>query len=123
MIIRIIVRVVIRAVVTIITTVIVWIWIIIIWRVWVGVIIWTGLPTALHTDYSVLRKSNQANRVGVRKMIFPSFESLPVHSFMRNEVCFSPKSHYFFFGHVRFDVRNMARVARRKNENKSNQGK
>jgi len=61
------VRVLIRAVVIIITTVIVWIWIIIIWIVRVCVIIWfrTGLPTAFRTDYSILRKSDQANRIGV----------------------------------------------------------
>jgi hypothetical protein len=44
--------------------IIIWIWIII-WIVRVCVIIWfsAGLPTALGTHYSILRKSDQANRI------------------------------------------------------------
>jgi hypothetical protein len=50
----------------IVVRVVIWIWIIV-WIVRVCVIIWfrTGLPTAFRTDYSILRESDQANRIGV----------------------------------------------------------
>ena len=76
------VRVVIMAVVIIITPVKIWIWIIIIWIVRGCVIIWfrMGLLAAFRTGYAILRKIDPTNRIGVQKMVFPSFNSSPVNS-------------------------------------------
>jgi hypothetical protein len=112
-----VIRIVVRVVIT------VWIWVII-WVVWVCVIISTSWSvTAFRRHYSILRKSDTTNRIGVKKMIFPGFNSFPFHSPMSDKVCFPPQRDHFFFRHVRSNIRNMTRVARRKNDNKNNKKK
>jgi hypothetical protein len=113
MMIRIMVRVVIRAVVIIITTVIIWIWIIIIWIVRGCVIIWfrMGLLAAFRTGYSILRKNDPTNRIGVQEMVFPSLNGSPVNSPISDKRCSPPQRDYFFLRHVRFNIKSMTRVA------------
>jgi len=57
---------------------------VIIREVWVCIIISTSWSvTAFRRHYSILRKSDPTNRIGIKKMIFPSFNSLPIHSLIK----------------------------------------
>jgi hypothetical protein len=101
----------------------VWIWITI-WVVWVCIIISTSWSVmAFRRHYSILGESDPTNRIGIKKMIFPSFNSLPIHSLMSDQVCCPPQRDHFFFRHVSSNIRDMTRVAGRENENKSSKKK
>jgi len=82
------------------------------WIVWVCVIAsspWS--VTAFRRHYSILRKSDPTNRIGIDKMVFPDLNTSPFHSPLSDEACTSPQSDHFFFRHVSSDIRDVTRVA------------
>jgi hypothetical protein len=82
--------------------IIIGIWIVI-GIVGVGVII-SLLLMAFRSDYSILRKGDEADRISVKKMIFPGLNSFPINSLIRDQGCRPPQGDYFFFGHIQFNI-------------------
>jgi choline-glycine betaine transporter len=120
---RIMARVVMIAVVTIIATKVVWIGVVIGVRVIVcfriELLLCICVIPFLHwrtmtlggISYSIFNKGYLTDRTRASKMIFPCFKSYSIGSLISDKVSSPPRRDYFFFGHVRPNIRNMTRVA------------
>jgi hypothetical protein len=104
-----VIRIVVRVVIRVWVSIGVWV---IIGVVGVCVIIFNSWSvTAFRRHDSILRKSDPTIRPGVKKMILPSFNRFPFHRPMSDKVGSPPQRDHFSLCHVRFNIRNMTRVA------------